>query len=93
MGDECGWKRKEIIEKYRITRLEKAKNKGITSPQKIFEKEQNKRIEELPENFKKKVEQEQAKEERLELKRAKESVCILRTTEKKIEQTEQITNI
>ena len=90
MENEWGWKRKEqeIIEKYWITRLEKAKNKGITSPQKIFEKEQNKRIEELPENFKKKVEQEQAKEERLELKRAKESLCKLRTTEKKIEQTE-----
>ena len=55
--------------------------------------EQNEKLAMLPADILRKVEMEQAKEEKLELKMAKESLWKLRTTERKIEQTKEISEI
>ena len=76
-------KEQEEIERNRIQRLEQARIKGISTRQKAFEKEQNEKLTMLPADILRKVEMEQAKEEKLELKMAKESLLKLRTTERK----------
>merc|ERR1712105_220500 len=86
-------KEQEEIERNRIARLEEARIKGITARYKIFTKKQNEKVGKLPTEIKEKVEMEQKKEEKLELKRAKESLWKLRNTEKKFEQTPEITEI
>ena len=86
-------KEQDEIERSRIQRLEQARIKGISTRQKKFEKEQNKKLEMLPTDILRQVEMEQAKEEKLELNMAKESLWKLRTTERKIEQTKEITEI
>ena len=56
-------------------------------------KEQDEIVEKIPMNLKEQVELEQRKENKLELKRAKESLWKLRKTEKKLEQTPEMIEI
>ena len=86
-------KEKEQEEIRRIERLEQARNKGILAKQRKLRNEQEKIINKLPQETKIEIDMEQAKQEKLELKRAKESLWKLRNTENKMEQSQEILEI
>ena len=86
-------KEKKQEEIHRIERLEQARNKGILAKQRKLRNEQEKIINKLPQETKIEIDMEQAKQEKLELKRAKESLWKLRNTENKMEQTQEILEI
>ena len=86
-------KEQDEIERNRIQQLEQARIKAISTMQKVVEKEQNRKLEMLPTDILRKAIMEQAKEEKLEIKMAKEPFWKLRTTERKIEQTKEISEI
>ena len=86
-------KEKEQEEEARLTRLRIAREKGTRSGQRELERKQKERIQLLPKETQKKLEQEQEKARLQELKQAKESLWKLRKKEQKITETPEITAI
>ena len=86
-------KEKEQMERERLGRLEIAMQKGTKRRINQLEQEQEKRITKLPHQIQQELELEQRKEERKELKRAKETLYKLRNAEKKITTTPEIEKI
>ena len=76
-------KEKEQEEEARLTRLKIAREKGTRSGQRELERKQNKRIQLLPKETQKKLEQELEKVRLKELKRAKENLWKLKKRNKK----------